>query len=52
MEPELEPEPEPERVAATPAPTSNGLDRAEAESVLTGVLDHLGTAHHRPFSRG
>ena len=32
-----------------PAPTP--LDRDEAHAVLTGVLDNLGAAHHRPFSR-
>jgi len=40
-EPVLE-EPEPE-----PAP----IDADEAHAVLTGVLDTLGAAHHRPFSR-
>ena len=35
-----EPEPEPEPIAAD-----------EAHAVLTGVLDTLGAAHHRPFSR-
>ena len=32
-----------------PAPAP--LDRDEAHAVLTGVLDNLGAAHHRPFSR-
>jgi hypothetical protein len=32
-----------------PAPAP--LDRDEAHAVLTGVLDTLGAAHHRPFSR-
>ena len=41
VEPVLEePEPEPEPIAAD-----------EAHAVLTGVLDTLGAAHHRPFSR-
>jgi hypothetical protein len=55
---EHEPEPfaaEPEPVAAEseteaepgPAP----LDPERAEAILTGVLDDLGSAHHRPFSR-
>ena len=39
-EPVPEPEPEPEPIAAD-----------EAHAVLTGVLDTLGAAHHRPFSR-
>jgi hypothetical protein len=49
-----EPEPEPE-----PAPIEEPLPAAEepfdgdrAVAVLTGVLDNLGAAHHRPFSRG
>jgi hypothetical protein len=33
-----------------PAPEPFGPDRIEA--VLVGVLDDLGSAHHRPFSRG
>jgi len=36
---EVEPEPEP-------------FDEAQVEAVLVGVLDDLGSAHHRPFSRG
>jgi hypothetical protein len=45
-EPELE----------TPAPEPNiSAELAELEeqttAVLTGVLDRLGAAHHRPFSR-
>jgi hypothetical protein len=47
----VEPEPvavEPEPVPAEPpAP----LDAERAEAILTGVLDDLGSAHHRPFSR-
>jgi hypothetical protein len=27
------------------------FDPERAESVLAEVLDHLGAAHHRPFSR-
>jgi hypothetical protein len=41
------PEPAPEEQAA-PAPP---IDREEAHAVLTSVLDTLGAAHHRPFSR-
>ena len=41
------PEPPPAEPAAE-AP----LDDARAVGILTGVLDDLGAAHHRPFSRG
>jgi hypothetical protein len=44
VEPEPEPEPETERQPAV-------LDVERAEAILTGVLDDLGSAHHRPFSR-
>jgi hypothetical protein len=53
VEPEpvvVEPEPvavEPEPVAVEPVP----LDAERAEAILTSVLDDLGSAHHRPFSR-
>ena len=40
-EPEPEPLPEPEPVAEDPV-----------LAALTGALDSLGSAHHRPFSRG
>jgi hypothetical protein len=44
----VEPEPEPE-----PAPGRDPLlIDDDAREVLTGVLDTLGAAHHRPFSRG
>jgi hypothetical protein len=46
-EPQPEPEPEPE-----PEPHPSGVDPVEARAVLEGVLDTLGSAHHRPFSRG
>ena len=46
-EPEPEPVPEPV-VAPPPAPA---LDDERAQATLTGVLDTLGAAHHRPFSR-
>jgi hypothetical protein len=62
-EPPAEPDPEPARsfgtiewetpppppVAEEPEPEPLGED--EAHAVLTGVLDALGAAHHRPFSR-
>ena len=64
-EPAVEPEPDPEPagsfgtiewelppappVAEEPEPEPLGED--EAHAVLTGVLDALGAAHHRPFSR-
>ena len=46
------PEPEPEPVVAAAPPPAPALDPAKAEAALTGVLDTLGAAHHRPFSRG
>ena len=58
VEPEPEPEPvavEPEPVAVVvepePEPQPAVLDVERAEAILTGVLDDLGSAHHRPFSR-
>jgi hypothetical protein len=42
-----QPEPAP-RAVHEPAP----LDAGRAKMVLVGVLDDLGAAHHRPFSRG
>jgi hypothetical protein len=63
---EPEPEPEPERetpfgtieweipeppVAEEPEPEPEPLAPEEAHAVLNGVLDTLGAAHHRPFSR-
>jgi hypothetical protein len=62
-EPEIEPEPEPVATAeieeqtpeeVAPAPDiSAELTELEQQTtaVLTGVLDRLGAAHHRPFSR-
>jgi hypothetical protein len=50
VEPEpvaVEPDPTPLDAARQPAP----LDAERAEAILTGVLDDLGSAHHRPFSR-
>lgn len=43
----VEPEPEP-----LPEPRVETLDDGRVEAVLVGVLDDLGAAHHRPFSRG
>jgi hypothetical protein len=52
---EPDPDPEPEPVAAEPEaepePGPAPLDAVRAEAILTGVLDDLGSAHHRPFSR-
>jgi hypothetical protein len=39
-------EPEPE-----PPPPEPAVDPEHAAATLTGVLDTLGAAHHRPFSR-
>jgi len=66
-EPEPEPEPDPDQTARerafgtieweTPAepvaeePEPEPIAADEAHAVLTGVLDTLGAAHHRPFSR-
>jgi hypothetical protein len=46
-----EPAPESVRVAAHP-PQPASLDAGRAEAILAGVLDDLGAARHRPFSRG
>jgi hypothetical protein len=49
-----EPEPlaaEPEAAAIEAEPQPRTLDAQRAEAILTGVLDDLGSAHHRPFSR-
>jgi hypothetical protein len=63
LEPEAEPEPTPRERAfgtiewETPAepvieePEPAPLPAEEAHAVLTNVLDTLGSAHHRPFSR-
>jgi hypothetical protein len=56
IEPEPEPEPEPlaqedqPDLAAELAALEESLT-AETQAVLTTVLDRLGAAHHRPFSR-
>jgi hypothetical protein len=49
-----EAEAEPERAARKPDPDAGRtpLDADRAEAVLVGVLDDLGAARHRPFSRG
>jgi len=61
--PEPEPEIEPEQPARADAPPEDTQDiaaelkaaeevaAAEVTAVLTAVLDRLGAAHHRPFSR-
>jgi hypothetical protein len=46
-----EPAAEPVRVAPQP-PQPASLDAGRAEAILAGVLDDLGAARHRPFSRG
>jgi hypothetical protein len=52
------PTPEPARESevvtddAPDTPTPVPLDAGRAEAILAGVLDDLGSAHHRPFSRG
>ena len=43
------PPPAPEPADPTPLPA---IDAAAGEAVLGRALDALGTAHHRPFSRG
>ena len=49
---ESEPEAvEPEPVVVEPEPEHAPLDDQRVDAVLTAVLDHLGSAHHRPFSR-
>jgi hypothetical protein len=44
----IEPEPDPVAVELEPA----RFDEVRVEAVLVSVLDDLGSAHHRPFSRG
>jgi hypothetical protein len=52
-EPPAPAEPEPVAPVAEPvAPVAETLDGERAQAILTGVLDDLGSAHHRPFSRG
>jgi hypothetical protein len=53
--PEPDPAPTAARPAAAPAPAAvtpaPTLDRERTVAILTEVLDDLGAAHHRPFSR-
>ncbi len=51
----VEPEPiaeEPEPIAEEPEPEDGTLDRDGAQAALESALEALGSAHHRPFSRG
>ena len=51
----MEPEPvaeEPEPIAEEPEPEDGTLDRDGAQAALESALEALGSAHHRPFSRG
>ena len=45
--------PPPRREPVTPAEPQPlpAIDAAPGTAVLTGALDALGSAHHRPFSR-
>ena len=46
------PPPPPEPVTAAPPPEPlPAIEAATGAAVLTGALDALGSAHHRPFSR-
>jgi hypothetical protein len=49
--PELASEPGPQP-APVPEMAPASLDATRAEEILSGVLDDLGAARHRPFSRG
>ena len=54
---QAEPEPgpvadEPDAGDAEPDEDAIGLDAEALDELLAGVLDDLGAAHHRPFSRG
>ena len=52
-EPEPVPEPEPEPVVEQPAVADESqLTPAGAQAALESALEALGSAHHRPFSRG
>lgn len=51
-EPETEPEPEPEpilEVEEPPVEPEPQIEESDFEARLTSVLDHLGSAHKRPF---
>jgi hypothetical protein len=39
-------------IVASAAAATAAFDPEQVEAVLVGVLDDLGSAHHRPFSRG
>jgi hypothetical protein len=39
-------------IAASATAATAALEPEQVEAVLVGVLDDLGSAHHRPFSRG
>jgi hypothetical protein len=45
-------EPVPEAPPDSEPPDPAALDAARSQAVLEDMLEHLGTAHHRPFSRG
>jgi hypothetical protein len=51
LQPVPDPEPDKEPEPEDPLPAAE-LDDDRAVAVLTEVLDNLGSAHHRPFSRG
>jgi len=51
LQPVPDPEPDKEPEPDDPLPAAK-LDDDRAVAVLTEVLDNLGSAHHRPFSRG
>lgn len=44
-------EPEPEEEQPEADEPNTGVDATRAQTVLEEVLDNLGSAHHRPFSR-
>jgi hypothetical protein len=48
----MAPEPPPPTPEPEPEPRGAELDDDRVVAILTGVLDDLGSAHHRPFSRG
>ena len=43
---------EPEEPPAEPPADDGKLDRDGAQAALESALEALGSAHHRPFSRG
>ncbi|MBA3328107.1 MAG: hypothetical protein H0T43_07380 [Solirubrobacterales bacterium] len=51
--PPAEPDPAPPTIHVPPAAGAPApLDPERTVAILTDVLDDLGAAHHRPFSRG